>query len=184
MFCSYFRIKWRTPHAPKQVMTFREIATILALVLVSSALVDCGGKAQGNASNAASAVNANTDGDAAARTKVEDLSLLVNMPYQAQDVTWKQSRDQKKITAVLRFDPEDTGKLTADCEKIAPAQDASVDTQSWFPDELTAQSDLHGDTPLKGRAYPANPFFQDPYNSGRLVRVEGTDFFVLELAAK
>lgn len=165
-------------------MTLREIATILALVLVSFALVDCGGKADENTANAAVAVNANTDGDAGARTKVEDLSLLVNMPYQAQDVTWKQSRDQKKITAVLRFDPEDTGKLTADCEKIAPPQDGTVDAQSWFPDELTAQSDLHGDAPLKGKSMPANPFFQDPYNSGRIVRIEGTDFFVLELAAK
>ena len=145
----------------------------------------CGPKPdQANTSSAGANVNANTDTQNGARTKVEDLSLLVNMPFDAQDVTWKQSKDQKKITAVLRFDPEDTTKVTAECEKFGPVQDASVDAQSWFPDELTEQSDLHGDAPLKGKAYPANPFFQDAYQSGRIVRIEGTDYFVLELAAQ
>jgi len=130
-------------------------------------------------------VNANAgDTENGARTKVEDLSLLINMPYEAQDVSWKQSKDQKKITAVVRFDPEDTNKLIADAEKFGPPQNGTVDAQSWFPDELTAQSDLRGDEPLTGKEYPANPFFQEPYNSGRLVRVDGTDFFVIELTSQ
>jgi len=165
-------------------MTVREIATILAFIAVSTLLLECGGRTPANGSNAAAANSANAESDNGPRTKVEDLSLLVNMPFDAQDALWKQSKDQKRITAVLRFDPEDTAKLTAECEKFGPAQDASVDAQAWFPDELTAQSDLHGDEPLKGKAYAANPFFQDPYNAGRIVRVEGTDYYVLELTAK
>ena len=155
----------------------------IALLLLVIATAACGPKpAQTNTNSGASNANA-PDTQNGARTKVEDLSLLINMPFEAQDVTWKQSKDQKKITAVVRFDPEDTNKLVVEAEKFGPAQKATVDAQSWFPDELTGQSDLHGDEPLSGKAYPANLFFQDPYNSGRVVRVDGTDFFVVELTA-
>ncbi len=145
----------------------------------------CGSRPAANNSNGSSAgSNANADTQNGARTKVEDLSLLINVPYDVQDVLWKQSRDQKKITAVIRFDPDDEKRLIADAEKFGPPQMVKVDTQSWFPEELTAQSDLHGDEPLSGKAYPANQFFQEPYNAGRIVDIEGTDYYVLELTSQ
>ncbi|MFL6373781.1 MAG: hypothetical protein ACJ73D_03855 [Pyrinomonadaceae bacterium] len=159
-----------------------------ALILVSltvAASAACSSKPVANKANTSTAAaNANTDTQNGAHTKVEDLSLLISMPYDVQDLAWKQSKDQKKITAVLRFDPDDEKKVIAESEKFGPAQNASVETQSWFPDELTEQSDLHGDQPLKGKAYPANRFFQDPYNSGRIVDIDGTDYYVLELSSQ
>ncbi|MBV9242958.1 MAG: hypothetical protein JO314_13215 [Acidobacteria bacterium] len=157
---------------------------IIFVVLSAVGAAACTSKPAGSNTNAAATSNANSDTQNGARTKLEDLSLLISMPYDVQDVTWKQSKDQKKITAVLRFDPDDEKKVVAEAEKFGPAQTVTVDTQSWFPDELTAQSDLHGDQPLTGKAYPANQFFQDPYNTGRIVDIDGTDYYILELTAQ
>jgi len=44
--------------------------------------------------------------------------------------------------------------------------------------------ELSGDDSLKGLAYSADSFFQEPYTSGRVIRIDGTDYFVLELSAK
>ena len=156
---------------------------LILIILTTAVAAACGSKPTANNANAAASANANTDTQNGARTKVEDLSLLINMPYDVTDLTWKQSKDQKKITAVMRFDPDDEKKVIPESEKFGPAQNVTVETQSWFPDELTAQSDLHGDQPLTGKAYPANQFFQDPYNSGRIVDIAGTDYYILELSA-
>ncbi len=156
------------------------------ILVVSTAAVaaGCSSTPTANNSNApAAAANANADTQNGAHTRVEDLNLLINMPYDIQDVAWKQSKDQKKITAVVRFDPDDEKKVIPEAEKFGPAQNVSVDTQSWFPEELREQSELHGDTPLNGKAYPANQFFQDPYNSGRIIDIDGTDFYILELSS-
>jgi hypothetical protein len=158
---------------------------LILVVIAASIAVACSSKPAANNTNlSAAAANTNTDIQNGARTKLEDLSLLVNMPYDVQDLSWKQSKDQKKITAVMRFDPDDEKKVIPEALKFGPAQDVKVETQSWFPDELTEQSDLHGDQPLNGKAYPANQFFQEPYNSGRIVDIEGTDYYILELTAQ
>ena len=156
------------------------------IFVVSAAAIGiaCSSKPPANNTNTAATANANTDTQKGAHTRVEDLSLLINMPYDVQDVVWKQSKDQKKITAVIRFDPDDEKKIIPEAEKFGPAQNVTVETQSWFPDELNQQSDLHGDNPLTGKAYPANQFFQDPYNSGRIVDIDGTDYYILELSTQ
>lgn len=108
---------------------------------------------------------------------------MIKIPYEAEDAYWKDDGAGKKLTAVLRFAPEDTRKLIADLEKLGPPADVALDAEAWFPDELKSQSDLKGDTALNGKAYRADLFYLYPYNSGRLIRIEGTDFFMLELAA-
>ena len=145
----------------------------------------CGPKQASTNNSTPAPANVNTEATVdGAKTSAEELGNLITMPFEAQDVVWKQSKDQKRIVAVIRFDPEDTQKLAAECQKFGPVQNGTVDAQTWFPDDLTAQSDLHGDEPLSGKAYAANPFFQDPYNTGRVVRVNGTDYYVVELTSQ
>jgi hypothetical protein len=43
---------------------------------------------------------------------------------------------------------------------------------------------VSGDDTLSGQAYAANAFFQDAYNDGRVIKVDDSDYFVLELNAK
>ena len=60
----------------------------------------------------------------------------------------------------------------------------TIENETWFPDDLIAYGEMSGDDTLKGTSYAANAFLQDPFNEGRVVRIEGTNYFVLEATAK
>jgi hypothetical protein len=124
------------------------------------------------------------DNNNIARTNVEELALLVNVPYEVEDIVWKPDPALKKVTAVLRFSPVDANKVVAEAEKVGAAENATLAIETWFPAELIAQGDMSGDNALRGLAYPANSFHQEPYTTGRITRIEGSDYFVLELVAK
>ena len=159
------------------------LALRLAILTLFGALLMAGcGNGDGVNANSRSAVP--TPEANGPRTGVEELGLLITVPYEAEDCIWKQDPTTKGITAVLRFDAEDTGKLLADVQKIHPPVDASIPMQTWFPGDMVVDSDLRGDDQLRGKAYAADPFFQDPYVSGRLVRIVGTEYWVLEIQPK
>ena len=121
-----------------------------------------------------------------AKTNVEEFQLLVNMPYEVEDedIVWKETADQKKLLAVMRFSRANAARIVADATARQPPENITVSSESWFPSELIAQGELSGDDSLKGLAYTADSFFQEPYFLGRIVRIEDTDYFVLELSAK
>ena len=161
-------------------MTFAPRLVILPL-FGALLIAGCGSGSGGN-NNSVNAVS--TPDPNAPRTGVEELGLLINVPYEAEDCIWKQDPATKAITAVLRFDAEDTGKLAADVEKLGPPVEASVPMQTWFPGDMVVDSDLRGDDQLRGKAYAADPFFQEPYVKGRLLRIGGTEYWVLEIQPK
>jgi hypothetical protein len=154
----------------------------LALTFVMSTFAGCAGTANTSA-DAVEPVEtaANTN---KANTNVEELGVLINVPYESEEASWKQDTKHKKVIAVLRFSESEAGRLVDDASKIASAQDANISTETWFPPELIAQSGISGEDTLKGKAYPADAFFQEPFSSGRITRIENTDYFVLELTAK
>ena len=119
-----------------------------------------------------------------AKTNVEELGVLVNIPYEVEDIAWKEDATDKKLIAVLRFSPADAAKVVAEAEKIRSPQPVNLSSETWFPVELIAQSAMSGDDSLNGKSYAANSFLQEPYRSGTITRVDNTDYFVLELSAK
>ena len=164
-------------------MTLIRFAAILAFfssILLSAA---CGGKNVGNvALNQPS--NIAVDNSNSSKSNGEELGLLINVPFDTEDVVWKEDSFNKRLVAVLRFSKMDSDKLVADAEKIAPPQPVVLPSETWFPPELIAQSENNGDDNLKGTAYAANKFFQTPYTEGKITRIENTEYFVLELSAK
>ncbi len=156
---------------------------ILVFLFCVASITSCGGSANKPA-NSPAAVSKPAENSNAARTNVEELGVIVNVLFVAEDVAWKEDKAQKKLIAVLRFSPTDSAKLVAEAEKVRPAAPANISSETWFPAELIAQGETSGEDDLKGQSYAANQFFQEPYTNGRIVRVEGTDYFVLELTAK
>ncbi len=158
---------------------------ILALFLSAMSLSGCsGGTTNSNIPLSTTTSNSDTNNANATKTNVEELGLLVNIPYEALDIVWKQDTASKKVVAVLRFSTEDANKIVAESEKFGPSQNVSLSVETWFPDELTAQGEMSGDSSLKGLTYPANAFYLAPYTSGRITRIERGDFFVLVLNAQ
>jgi hypothetical protein len=154
-------------------------------ILIGVVLSGCGGYGRNTNENpVAKSTNAVAQNYDMPNTNVEELGLIVTVPFVAEDIVWKVDAARKKVIAVFRYPPEDANKIVAEAGKFGEPASVSIAVESWFPDELIAQSEMGGDSELKGTAYPANAFFQDPYTTGRITRIEGGDYFVLELFAK
>jgi hypothetical protein len=129
-----------------------------------------------------------------ANDKVEELELLVTLPIEPEETVWREDAPvagdnsqppfTKKLTAVLKYSQADAVKLSGLIEQGSPPLSVGINTETWFPAELIAQSDLSGDDTLKGDSYSAANFYRAPYSDGRITRVEGTDYFVLELYSR
>src|SRR5437763_14114981 len=88
-------------------------------------LASCGSPAtnadqRGEAENTAAA-NANT-----ANNNVEELGVLIDVPYESEDTVWKENASHKKITAVFRFSPEDSNKVVADASAHGAPQNVTL----------------------------------------------------------
>ncbi|MBK6723605.1 MAG: hypothetical protein IPG58_10155 [Acidobacteria bacterium] len=157
-------------------------ALLSAFMLVS---FGCGaGPANSTNSNVASVSKATNRNSNVARTNVEELSLQIRIPYEVEDVVWKEDTAKETLLAVLRFSSADSEKIVSEAIQFGTPQPNVVSPEVWFPEELIAQSEMTGDNALKGQAYPANGFLQESYTSGKVTRIDGTDFFVLEAHSK
>jgi hypothetical protein len=151
------------------------IFCVIAFTIIGSGCTNENRNANTSLTDTASAAQAN-----AARTNVEELSLLINVPYETEDIVWK-NVSENRVLAVMRFSAEDAGRVVTGSQAHGPAEKVSMAVETWFPDELIAQAEMSGDNALTGLSYPANDFFQQPFNAGRIARVEGGDYFVLEI---
>ncbi len=124
------------------------------------------------------AVNANLP-----RTNAEELGVLIKLPYETEDIVWKERTSGKRsVVAVLRFSTANAEKIVSEAGAAQGTRDLMVET--WYPEELVAQSEMSGDNALKGTSFAATAFYQEPFTTGTITRVEGTDYFILELSAK
>lgn len=163
---------------------------ILALILFIQILAGCGG---GTADNTGQA-NANTANAAApqpekdgVKDNYEELGALVKMPFEPEDLAWKEyaaGKQGKRLLAVFQLTAEDAKKLVERASKIRPATPVTIMPEKWFPTELVSQSEMTGDEGIPATSYAADEFFQPPYSEGSVSRVADSDFFVLEVFAK
>lgn len=147
-----------------------------------------------NTNQASNNVEVNANANVAEDSEVK-LKELINLPYEpAEDSPFREDRignevdnprvpgpTDRKLTAVLKFSKEDTEKIVEEGEKKGKPSERSIDSESWFPAELIAQSQTTGDNTIKGVAYSADEFVKPPYSVGTLVRVNDSDYFVLTL---
>ncbi|HTK37868.1 MAG TPA: hypothetical protein VL325_05200 [Pyrinomonadaceae bacterium] len=157
-------------------------AVILALFLAVLISAGCGPPSSSNAVN--SAANESSKNTETANSDIEGLRQTIAMPFEPEDAVWRGGADEKKLIAVLRFSTADADKITEEAKKIKPPTAAKIGSELWFPAELIAQADNSGDDTLNGTTYAANAFFQPPFTDGKLTRIEGADYFVLELTAQ
>lgn len=163
-----------------------KLCTILALLASIPLLSACGGNTHGN-QNRSNSNSGNSNASAAANDNIDEFAMLVKLPAEPEEATWKEtagtSESEKRVKAVLRFSKENANKILALVANSGKGVPVTVDTEPWYPAELIAQSELDGTDGLKGMSYSAAEFIQQPYNSGTIVRVDGTDFFILELTS-
>lgn len=104
---------------------------------------------------------------------------MILLPLIPEEVVWKE--EDKKLVVVMRFSQEDEKKLIDQVKVHRKPEEVEVSTEDWFPPELIAQTELSGDNTLKGISYSAKDFIQMPYKTGRIIKIENSSYFVLEL---
>ncbi len=171
-------------------------AFILAFIVLIELLGAC--SPAGNRNHNTSIGNSNTADVSvnAVKDNVEELGMLVRLPFEPEEATWKESsadipnseqipsQNPRKLTAVLRFSAENAKNIVDQSERIKAGKAAVFATERWFPAELIAQSELNGDDTLKGKSYSAADFLLPPYTDGKITQVENSDFFVLEIYSR
>lgn len=162
---------------------------LLFLFLLNALLFGCNGnEAQNNAANASNTAQTSPkEAKIKANDNVEELEALIKIPFHPEEALWREentAQNTKKLTAVLRFLPEESAKIVVEAETKKAASMTTLAVETWFPAELVAQSELSGDDTLKGNIYSAEQFYQSPYADGRLIRMENSNYFVLELFSK
>jgi hypothetical protein len=172
-------------------MNSARMSIILSLIFLGQLANACSSGVVNNSNSSRN--NANQNSQRAASDKVEELGLLVILPLEPEETVFREDpavssdgshQSTKKLTAVLKYSAADAEKLSALIERSSPPLSATVSTETWFPAELIAQSDLSGDDTLKGDSFAAADFYQAPYTEGKITRIEGSNYFVLELFSK
>ena len=169
--------------------TFRLTFLLLVVAFIASG---CSGGAQsesnGNAKTNASAPTANTGSNTISNDDTAALGAHVLLPVVPEEVKWREepvrNSDAKKLIAVLKYPEADAGNLVAQASKHRPSEKVEIAAEDWFPEELVAQSQMAGDDSLRGNAYAPSDFLQMPYKTGRLVKIENSNYFVLELSTQ
>lgn len=129
-----------------------------------------------------------------AKDNAEELAQLIKIPFETEEAIFKieplgnnpnsdraPGPTDSKLTAVLKFKPEDAQKIIEQAKTYKQPTENSISAENWFPPELVAKSQESGDESIKGEAYAPNDFAQTPYLNGTLTHITGTDYFVLEL---
>lgn len=161
---------------------------VLLSILFTAACV--GSKTvNGNSRNTNVADNTSSTPAAVAADDIEAFEALVNLPFHPDEALWREesaagSGKARKLIAVLRFSDADAPKIAETVAKSGDPAAFEVEAESWFPPELVAKSQESGNGTIKGKSYPATDFFRPPFGEGRISRIDGTDFYILELYAK
>lgn len=117
------------------------------------------------------------------KDNIEELGMLVRLPFEPEEVAWEEKPEQKKLTAVIRFSPENAQKMAAEVAKNGQSSPETVTVESWYPNELIAQGELTGESTVKGQSFPAEAFLNPPYTKGKITRIENTDYFILQISS-
>jgi hypothetical protein len=129
------------------------------------------------ASNSNANVIANTANDS-----IEELRSMVQVPFEPEDLTWRTvdaGQGKKRLIAVMLLTPEAFRTLSS--KQSGSGEQVQVNVERWFPAELTTMADTSGEMTIAGRSYPANDFYQPPYNSGNIILIPETNYAILDL---
>ena len=157
--------------------------SVLTLLLFCS----CGSApaTNGDQQNAANTNGANiSNAQTATNDDVEELRSSMQIPFEPEEAVWRIVSDKngrKQLTAVLRLKPEDFKTLSAKASAAGPGRQIQASVEQWFPAELRAMSETTGEMTVPATSYPANEFFQAPFNSGTVTLINDTDYVIVEL---
>jgi len=173
--------------------TFSNQIVALAIIFSIVPLAGCvGGEEAANNSAPVSPREVNEKNTPQVNEKAEELGLLIKLPFVPVEVAWVEQPavaepgrspgpNDKKLRAVILYEKEDADQLAAEAAKLGEPTAVEIDADTWFPAELLSQSELNEGQKIMGKAYSADMLFQAPYLAGTMVRIDETNYFVVEM---
>ena len=156
---------------------------VLTILLSVQVLLGCSSPSKNsNAANTAAANSASTS-NTGPKDNVEEFADLVRLPFTPEEIAWKEAAGGKSVTAVVRFSPENAAKMASEVTKNGQPTNETLTVETWYPAELIAQSEMTGESTVKGQSYPAGPFLNPPYTKGKITRIENTDYFIIQISS-
>ena len=120
-------------------------AALLLLLLATQILTNCSSPANnGNAANGPAAPNSSSTSKVVPKDNVEEFGILVRLPFEPEEVAWEENPTEKSLTAVIRFSPENTAKMSAELAKLGAGTPETLSVETWYPAELIAQGRVVG----------------------------------------
>lgn len=178
-------------------MAHRSIAIALSLFILINTLGGCARPSSNTTNSASNTQSAQANADRAvepgmegARDNADELATLVKLPYEPEDLVWKEfpaaadGVSARRVLAVFQFTPADAKKIVENASNVRPGSPVLLPTEKWFPKELITPAEVSGEEGIRATSYAADEFLNAPFNTGTLSRVDNTDFFVLEVFAK
>lgn len=164
-------------------MQSSRLAALLLLPLAIQFISGCSSPtANQNAANSAGNTSSSVS-NVVPKDNTDELTLLVKLPFEPEEVAWEENAEKKSLTAVIRFSPENAAKMSAEIAKNGTGAPETLSVESWYPAELIAQAELSGESAIKGKTYPAESFLNPPYTKGKITQIENTDYFILHISA-
>ncbi len=167
-------------------MQFSGPFVLLTFLIAASFVTSCSSANQNsaNSTNAAGgALGVSKRADTGPKDNVDELMILVQLPFQPEEVAWKENAEKKTFVAVIRFSSENATKMAAEAAKNGQPANETLTVETWYPAELIAQGELTGESTVKGQTYPAEAFLNPPYTKGRITRIENTDYFIFQASS-
>jgi hypothetical protein len=154
----------------------------LGFVLVVNTLTNCTSPA-GNENANVSSANSTTVSKVVPKDNVEELAMVVKLPFEPEEVAWEEKAAEGSLTAVIRFSHENAEKMSGEIAKNGAPTPERLTVEAWYPAELIAQSEMSGESTVEGKSYPAVPFLNPPYTKGKITRIDNTDYFILQISS-
>lgn len=171
-----------------QVPRIGAVLGLIALCLLQA----CRSTTQIDAGN----MDASRLGSSAERVRdgLGELQAAVNLTVEPDELLWTEevldgraasdtgrAPGAKRLVAVLRFDSPRAAEFQGVFSALGAGMKVDVEVEEWFPTEMKAQGQTGGGGSLKGVSVPANSLLRPPYQYGRLIKVDESPFYILEL---
>ena len=109
---------------------------------------------------------------------------MIRVPIEPEEVVWRifpDGQNGQRLVAVFRLSPEASKSFATNMNATGGGHSVQVNVEQWFPAELIAMGETTGEMAVNGKAFPANDYYQSPFNIGTITAIPETDYVILEL---
>ena len=164
-------------------MQSSRFAALALLLLAIQIFQGCSAPSGNQNANVGTGNTSTTVSNVVPKDNTEELALMVALPFEPEEVAWEENAEKKSLTAVIRFSTENASNMAAELAKNGSGTPETLSVEGWYPAELIAKAELSGESLIHGRSFQVDTLVNPPYTKGKIIQIENTDYFILQMSA-